>query len=80
MRDTLRRSPDVRILMELWPYVLDRYTPGTRAVIGLLESWGFEMRRLLAHHRLGERLTAGGIIPGTGDVGVWFDVLCTRRS
>jgi len=79
MRDVVQRSPHVRILMELWPFVHERFGAGTMVVLSLLESWGFETHRLgkNGHHR---KLSPNEPLPGRNDPKVYFDVLCIRRG
>jgi FkbM family methyltransferase len=78
MRDLLARSPDVRLLVELWPFVHDRYGVGTGRLLDLLESWGFDVWRLGPGGRPAERLAAGSSLPERENPNAYFDVLCVR--
>jgi hypothetical protein len=75
----LTRTAEVVILMELWPSVQDRFGPGTEVVLALLESLGFEVRRLIGGRQpLGERLTPASSIPERAHPKAYLDVLCMR--
>ena len=79
MRSLVARSPELKILMELWPFVHDRFGEGTNVLLGLLASWGFEVRRVVSgSSHLGERLTAADTVPERADPNAYFDVLCAR--
>ncbi|HJQ83188.1 MAG TPA: FkbM family methyltransferase [Candidatus Binatia bacterium] len=78
MADVVARSPRLHILMELWPFVQDRFGAGTAALLSLLGSWGFEVRRLGAHGRPGARLTPEDALPERHDASAYFDVVCAR--
>ncbi len=80
MQALAARSPNLKILMELWPYLYERHGSGTAALLGLLESWGFEIRRVETDGggRVGERLTASTPVPERESENVCFDVLCIR--
>ena len=76
----LARSPDVHLLLEVWPYVQERFAGGTRALLGLLDEWGFDVYRLAAGGGLGERLAPDLPIAGADDENSYFDVLCMRPA
>ena len=81
MRSVVGRSPDIKILMELWPFVHDRFGEGTDALLGLLASWGFEVRRLAADTAsLGPPFVEADAIPDRADPDTYFDVLCARAG
>ena len=79
MADVLARSPDVRLLMEVWPYVLERFGPGTGALLSLLDNWGFHVHRLDRAGGAGERLRPDAAF-AAGDERDYFDVLCVRAA
>lgn len=79
MESTVARSPGLKILMELTPNLYERFGSGTRDLIALVESWGFEIHRITNDGaRLGERLTAATRIPECEIPDACFDVLCAR--
>jgi FkbM family methyltransferase len=79
MADVVGRSPELCILMELTPFLYDRFGAGVDAIMVLLDSWGFEVRRIGKRDgRLGERLTRDTAVPERTDPGAYFDVLCAR--
>jgi len=79
MREIVSRSPNLQILMELWPYVHDRFGVGVGTLLDVLESWGFEIRRVVGKRGgLGERVSASTSLPERGDPDFQFDVLCIR--
>jgi FkbM family methyltransferase len=81
MRSLVARSPDLKILMELWPFVHDRFGEGTDALLALLTSWGFEVRRLASDAAsLGTPLARADAIPDRADPSTYFDVLCVRAG
>ena len=81
MRDVVARSPRICILMELWPFVYERYGQGTHALLELVESWGLAVHRLgVAATLLGPRLTAAALLPERGDPNAYLDVLCVRSG
>jgi len=77
MRRLLARSPAVRILMELWPAVHDRFGGGAAALLELLESLGFEVWRLGPRGTLDEQLHPASELE-RADPDAYFDVLCVR--
>ena len=79
MRGLLARSPDVHIVMELWPFVHDRFGAGAGELLALLESWGFEIWRVGRRGVPAERLGAAVPIPGRDDPDAYFDILCMPR-
>jgi FkbM family methyltransferase len=81
MAELVARSPRLVILMELWPFVHDRFGSGTRALLELLASWGLQVWRLdaLADGR-GTALTPETPLPERHDPEAYFDVLCGRVS
>jgi FkbM family methyltransferase len=79
MREVVARSPRVSILMELWPFVYERYGQGTAALLALVESWGLTVHRLGTEPAsLGPRVTAAALLPEQGDPNAYLDVLCVR--
>ena len=75
MGEVVARSPRVRILMEMWPFVHERYGAGTEALLELVESWGLEVHRIGASHELlGPRLAANAPVPESSDPEAYFDV------
>ena len=80
MRELLARSPEVRLLMELWPFVHDRFGAGTTTLLELLTSWGFLIWRVGRHGRVEARLSPHGPMPERSDPNAYFDVLCTRKE
>ena len=46
MRAVVARSPDFKFFLELAPFLYERRGKSTQSLLGLLESWGFEMRRV----------------------------------
>jgi FkbM family methyltransferase len=79
MTEVVGRSPDLCILMELTPFLYDRFGAGVDAIMVLLDSWGLEARRIGRRYgQLGERLTRGTPIPERTDPDACFDVLCAR--
>ena len=77
MRDVVARSPTVRILMELWPFVHERFGAGTRTLLSLLESYGFVVRRMGSPDP-GRRLSPDSPLPERDDPNHYFNVLCAR--
>lgn len=80
MRELLIRSTDVHVLLELWPFVHDRFGSGTRALLEFLESCGLEVWRVEAGGRLGERVDSGRQIAGRDDPGLYFEVVAMRSA
>ncbi len=81
MRTLVARSPEMRIVMEFWPYAHDHDGVGTGAVIALVESWGLHVHRLAPETGLaGERLTPATVFPERDDVDAYFDVICARSG
>jgi FkbM family methyltransferase len=80
MRGVLARSPDVVLLLELWPFVHERFGLGTRALLTLLHELGFHVHQLAAGGVPGERLTPDAPIAGADDERRYFDVLCIRPT
>jgi FkbM family methyltransferase len=81
MQNVVARSPGVKILLELWPFVYERYGNGTQTILRLLESWGFEMHRLGNDRQGGrQRLSADAPLPEREDPDAYFDVLCVRAA
>lgn len=78
MRELLARSADVHILLELWPFVHDRYGRGATALLELLDSWGFEVWRVGAGGCARERVDPRGEIPGRDDPALYFEVVALR--
>jgi FkbM family methyltransferase len=76
MQKVLTRSRDVRLLFELWPYAHDRFGVGTRALLTLLEGWGFHVHRLDSGGVPGERLTPDTPIADADKEHCYFEVLC----
>lgn len=79
MQEIVARSPDLKILMELWPHVHDRFGAGTATLLGLLESWGLELHRVTDGGEVGERILARTWV-GAYDADTYFDVLATRST
>jgi FkbM family methyltransferase len=79
MSDVVARSPGLVILMELWPFVHDRFGRGTGALLELLSSWGMQVWRLDAWDA-GRRtpLTTDSPLGERSDPDAYFDVLCGR--
>jgi FkbM family methyltransferase len=80
MRGVVERSASLNILMEMWPEVLDRFGPGTNAVLELLESWGFQVRIVTGDGSVGQALKSGSPLPNGGRLGAYFPVLCARHE
>jgi len=80
MRDTLGRSPDVKILMELWPAVHDRFGQGTVALLEVLNGWGFVVRPVDRQGSLGAPLTPATVRAGGDDPNFYYSVLCVRAT
>lgn len=79
MRQVVTRSPDIRILMELWPFAHDRYGAGTGSLIALVESLGLRVHRIAPGTAApGERLASDTPLPERADPEAYFDVLCVR--
>lgn len=78
MRTVLARSPDVVLLLELWPFVHERFGSGTRALLTLLDELGFHVHHLAAGGLPGERLMPDAPVAGGDDERRYFDVLCIR--
>ena len=49
MKETLRRSPNVTLLMEFWPWGLSKAGSDARNVLEMLESFGFTLFELQGH-------------------------------
>lgn len=80
MRGVIERSPTLRILMEMWPTVLDRFGAGTDALLELVESYDLETRLVRSDGSVGERLKSGKPLPAGYRLGAYFSVLCARRE
>jgi FkbM family methyltransferase len=80
MEAVLARSPDVRLLLEMWPCVQNRFGPGAQALLSLLDGWGFHIYRLASGGVPGERLTPAAPLPGADDDRYCFDILCLRPA
>jgi FkbM family methyltransferase len=78
MTEIVGRSPDLCILMELSPFLYDRFGAGVNAILVLLDSWGLEVRRIGRDGQSGEKLTPDTPIPERTDPDAYFDVLCAR--
>lgn len=76
MRALLGRSCEVHVLLELWPFVHDRFGGGTMELLALLESFGFAIWRVGRGGALTERIGPGATIAGRDDADAYFDVLC----
>jgi FkbM family methyltransferase len=81
MAGVVARSPELVILMEVWPFVHDRFGAGTRALLDLLWSWGLKVWRLDTQDA-GRRtaLTPDTPLPERDDPDRYFDVLCGRAE
>jgi len=80
MREVIARSPDVRLLLEVWPWVLERFGAGTRALLALLEEWGLEARRLSERGEPAGLVRADTLRATAFGPDDYFDVLCARRG
>jgi FkbM family methyltransferase len=80
MQAVVARSPDICLLLELWPSVQDRFGPGTKALLSLLEQWNFHVYRLASGGVAGERIVPETVLPDADDDRNFFDVLCLRPT
>jgi len=80
MRGVIERSPSLRILMEMWPTVLDRFGAGTDALLELVDSYDLEARLVGGDGSVGEALKSGTPLPDERQTGPYFTVLCARRE
>lgn len=79
MRQVVRRSPSLRILMEMWPRALDRFGKGTAAaLLELVQGWGLVVRIVNIDGSLGETLKPDTLLAGRRDPDAYFSVLCAR--
>ena len=75
MAMTAARSPGLTILLEVWPFVHDRFGAGTPALLHLLATWGLDPRRIEGDH-FGATVHAAELQGSAPDR--YFDVLCMR--
>jgi len=81
MKEIVSRSPDLIILTELWPFVHDQFGNGLSTLLDLVDSWGFEMRRIVSSgNHLGDRISSSTPLPERADHDFQFDVLCCRAG
>jgi FkbM family methyltransferase len=78
MSELISRSKDVRILMELWPFALNRFGVGTAALLRLLDSWGLGVVMIDPDGSLARRVTSDTPLPNCDDPAMYFNVLCAR--
>jgi len=78
MSAVVARSPSIRLVLEMWPFVLDRFGVGTGTLLELLASWGLDVHRLAAGGVAGELVRAETFRSDRFGPDDYFDVVCAR--